>query len=92
MQDERQLYGQVLIGEHGLRFFANEWAAMDESERREYTRDYPATVVSGGVDPSPYLEGSGVDLGEVMEYIMRDLAQRNVFEYPVAAWHPSESK
>jgi hypothetical protein len=77
MLKETQLYGQVITSEVVKLIVEKDWAEMDENDREWYTRSYPATLISAGIDPTPYLAGSNVDLGSVMEHVTKEMERRN---------------
>ena len=77
MRTEMQLYGQVILSERVQRAALKMWDKMDDESRKFYVQNYPASAISCGIDPSPYLEGSDVDLGAVMEYIARESVRRS---------------
>jgi hypothetical protein len=77
MHNDQQLYGRVILSDRVRAAALKSWERKDDEMRASYVRTFPATAVSIGIDPRPYLDGSDVDLGAVMEYVAKESMRRS---------------
>jgi hypothetical protein len=82
MQTEMRLYGRVTNAPWVADLARADWEEMDEDERQGFARMAPATCISVGIDPSPYLVGTDIDLEAVMEYVTKELERRRAKSEP----------